>query len=102
MISIAFATEQLSNQVDDKVSAKLFFTSAASILMEYDLLTYFSSWIMQIHFLNSHWRMSLIGIGMVGQQSFIDIPQVQTFYIILFLIFVIVHSDHSYLAFKNI
>ena len=78
------------------------------------LLIYFSSWLMQIVYPNSTWSTGMIGfmalaftpiiwlmgIGIVGQQSFINSPQIRTIYFILAIAFVIVHTYHSYLAYK--
>ena len=80
------------------------------------LLIYFSSWLLQIYYPHSNWSTSiigfmalaftpiiwLIGIGIVGQQSFVDIPQIRTIYFILSIAFVIVHTYHSYLAYQQL
>jgi len=44
----------------------------------------------------------LIGIGLIGQDFFFNIPGIQKVYLLLFLIFVFFHSYHSFIAFKRI
>jgi hypothetical protein len=79
------------------------------------LLIYFSSWLLQIFTPNSSWSTSiigfmapafttviwLIGIGIIGQKSFVNIPRISTIYIFLCIVFVIVHTYHSYLAYNQ-
>jgi hypothetical protein len=80
------------------------------------LLIYFASWLMQIISPNSNWSTScigfmapafttviwFIGIGLIGQQSFVNIPRISTIYVILSIAFVIVHTYHSYLAYNQL
>ena len=80
------------------------------------LLLYFASWLLQIYYPSSNWSTStigfmalaftpiiwLIGIGIVGQQSFVNIPQIRTIYFILSIAFVIVHTYHSYLVYQQL
>ena len=80
------------------------------------LLTYFSSWLMQMISPNSNWSTSiigfmapafttviwLIGIGIIGQQSFVNIPRISTIYVFLSIAFVMVHTYHSYLAYNQL
>jgi len=80
------------------------------------LLIYFSSWLMQIYYPNSNWSTSLVGfmalaftpviwlvaIGIISQQSFVDIPQIRTIYFIISMAFVVVHTYHSYLVYNQL
>lgn len=80
------------------------------------LLIYLSSWLWQIYFPNSSWSSSmlgfmapaytillpLLGIGLIGQASFMHIPRLGMIYIILSLAFVLVHTYHAFLAYKNL
>lgn len=80
------------------------------------LIIYYASWIWPIYFPNSNWSNSLIGymapayttivfftgIALIGQQSFLNIPRIGLIYFILSIAFVIVHSYHAYLAYKNL
>ena len=80
------------------------------------LLIYFSSWLMQMISPNSNWSTSiigfmapafttviwLIGIGIIGQQSFVNIPRISTIYVFLSIAFVMVHTYHSYLAYNQL
>ena len=86
------------------------------ILYLVGLLIYFSSWLLQIFIPNSYWSTGiigfmapaftsiiwLIGIGIIGQQSFINIPRIATIYIFLSIAFVIIHTYHSYLAYNHL
>lgn len=79
------------------------------------LLLYFSSWILQIYFPQSGWSRSLwgytapayttvvffVGIGLIGKTSFIKLPHITIIYIILSVIFVAVHTAHSYVVFQR-
>ncbi|EZH74153.1 hypothetical protein ATO12_14875 [Aquimarina atlantica] len=80
------------------------------------LLIYFLSWILQIYFSDSLWSRSLIGfmapayttififigIAMIGTQSIILIPRVSLIYILASILFVSIHTYHSYLAYINL
>ncbi|KXX66804.1 hypothetical protein AVL50_30185 [Flammeovirga sp. SJP92] len=79
------------------------------------LVFYFMSWGIVILYPESLWSTSqigfmapafttliwFVGIGMVGQKSFIKIPYISTLYIILSILFVIVHSFHCYIVFQR-
>ncbi len=80
------------------------------------LLIYFASWSMQIYYPKSNWSTSLMGfmalaftptlwllaIGIIGQKSFVNIPHIRTGYFILAISFVIIHTYHSYLAYRQL
>jgi hypothetical protein len=79
------------------------------------MIVYFASWTIQIKFPEHSWSMSLlgtmapayttlpifIGIGLIGKESFLNIPNISLFYIILSIVFVAVHSIHAYLAYTQ-
>ncbi len=78
------------------------------------LLAYFSSWLVQIYLPKSSWSISLmgfmapayttiiwlIGIGLIGQQSFLPIPRLQSIFLALCVVFVSLHSYHAYLVYE--
>lgn len=80
------------------------------------LLLYFASWILQMYFPQSGWSQSLwgytapayttvvflVGIGLIGKKSFIKLPHITIIYIVLLVIFVAVHTAHSYVVFQRI
>ena len=80
------------------------------------LLVYFASWWAQLYYPHSTWSDSLpghmapaytslvflVGIGMIGQQALVPIPKAGMIYLAVALLFVAVHSYHSYLAYQNI
>lgn len=80
------------------------------------LLIYFSSWILQIYFGDSLWSKSLIGfmapayttififigVAIIGKQSIINFPRISLTYIITSILFVSIHTYHSYLAYINL
>lgn len=78
------------------------------------LVIYFSSWLMVIIAPESSWSQSLIGfmapafttiiwfvgIGLIGNKSFFKVPYLSVIYISLSVLFVIVHSTHTYIVFQ--
>ena len=79
-------------------------------------LIYFASWIMQIGFPEGNWSQSLIGlaapafstivwllgIALIGQKSTLPIPRISWLYGGSAIAFVIIHTAHSVLAYKNL
>lgn len=79
------------------------------------IIIYFLSWILQIYFPFSFWSQSfigysalaftpiiwLMGIGLIGNQSFLRNKNVSNIYIIFSVVFVFVHTYHSYLVFSR-
>lgn len=77
------------------------------------LLLYFLSWILVIVYPQSNWSTSLIGfmapafttliwfvgIGLIGNKSYFNIPYQSKIYITLSILFVIFHSLHTYIVF---
>ena len=77
------------------------------------IIVYFASWTMQIKFPEHSWSKSLLGsmapaytslllflgIGLIGKESFLNIPKISLFYIILSIVFVVIHSVHAYLVY---
>lgn len=80
------------------------------------LFLYFISWIVMIVYPESLWSKSqigfmapafttiiwFVGIGMIGRKSFIKIPYLSTIYIIISIMFVIIHSLHCYIVFQRL
>ena len=79
------------------------------------LVIYFISWSLQMYRPDSSWSKSLLGtmapaytpiiwlsgIALIGKENFLEIPNVSLFYFIISLVFVIAHSLHAYLAYKQ-
>lgn len=79
------------------------------------VLLYFSSWILVIVAPESAWSKSLIGftapafttiiwfigIGLIGNKSYFNIPYLSWIYIGVSLFFVMIHTAHTYLIFDN-
>ena len=79
------------------------------------IIIYFSSYFIEIYFSNSlfskniifilspYWTsvIWLIGIGLVGNRLFINIPYHFTVYLILSVIFTTIHTIHGYLCYKT-
>ena len=79
------------------------------------LLIYFLSWIMQIGFRNTSWSRSklgftapaytsiffLTGISMIGNENVFHIKRLNLIYMICIAIFVILHTSHSNLVYKE-
>jgi len=77
---------------------------------------YFLSWIMVIAYPESDWSLSvfgytapaftpiiwLVGIGLIGQQSFLPIKHLSQIYQILASIFVLFHTWYAYLVYVQI
>lgn len=77
---------------------------------------YFATWIMQIYFNDSRWSKSMagfmapayttlvwfVGIGLIGQSSFVKIPYFSAIYFSAVTFFVIVHTIHAYIVFKRL
>lgn len=80
------------------------------------LIIYFLSWVVVIIYPQSYWTTSLIGfmapayttiiwfvgIGLIGNKAFFKIPKLSWIYIFLSLLFVLIHSAHTYLVFQNL
>lgn len=80
------------------------------------IVVYFLSWVAQIYFSESAWSKSilgfmapayttiiwLIGIGLIGKNTFLKIPNMSITYIILSVCFVVVHTLHSYKVFQGL
>ena len=79
-------------------------------------ILYFISWLVQIYYPESIWSLSVfgfmapafttliffIGIGLIGQQTFIKIPYISIIYIILSIFFMLFHSIHTYIVFQRL
>ena len=79
------------------------------------IIFYFISWVVQMVRPDSAWSKSLLGtmapaytpiiwlngIALIGKENFLEIPNFALFYFIISLVFVIVHSLHAYLAYKQ-
>ena len=79
------------------------------------LVIYFMSWIMLIVYPESNWSTSLIGfmapafttliffvgIRLIGEKSFINIPYLSQSYIVISIVFVFVHSAHTYIVYQS-
>ena len=77
---------------------------------------YFWSWVMQIYFPKLSWCKScwgftapafttiiwFAGIGLIGSTLFINIPYHYSVYLIISLLFVIVHTSHAIIIFKRL
>lgn len=80
------------------------------------IVTYFLSWIVVILYPQSDWTTSLIGfmapafttifffigIGLIGNKSFLTLSSISPIYFGLSILFVIVHSAHAYIVFQNL
>ncbi len=80
------------------------------------VLIYFSSWLVQIYFPESAWSRSVfgfmapayttmiwfIGIGLIGETLFVDIPYHPMIYIGISAVFVVFHSLHSYIIYTRL
>lgn len=76
-------------------------------------LLYFASWLMLIYFPNSIWSKSvlgllspaytpllwLIGIGLIGDSLFFNIPYKRWLYFLVVIIFLLFHNWHTYLIY---
>jgi hypothetical protein len=76
-------------------------------------LLYFASWLMLMYFPNSAWSKSelgllapaytplfwLIGIGLIGNSFYFNIPFKRWWYFLITLIFLIFHNWHTYLIY---
>ena len=79
------------------------------------IIIYFSSYFIEIYFPNTifskklifilapYWTsvIWLIGIGLLGNKLFVNIPYHFTIYLILSVIFTIIHTIHGYLCYKT-
>jgi len=79
-------------------------------------LIYFSSWVAVIHYPNSYWSLSgfgftapahttiiwFIGIGLIGNKSFLKIPHFSKIYIALSVLFVLFHTLHASIVFNRL
>ncbi len=77
---------------------------------------YFGSWIAQIYFPKSAWSKSIwgytapayttiiwfTGIGLIGSSLFLRIPYHYSVYLIISLLFVIVHTSHAITVYKRL
>jgi hypothetical protein len=80
------------------------------------LLCYFSSWLLVIIYPESNWSNSLIGfsapayttiiwfvgIGLIGNKAYIKIPYLSVIYISVSIIFVVVHTWHTYIVYLGL
>jgi len=79
------------------------------------IIIYFSSYFIEIYFPNTlfskklifilapYWTsvIWLIGIGLLGNKLFVNIPYHFTVYLIISVIFTIIHTIHGYLCYKT-
>ncbi len=80
------------------------------------MLVYLSSWILMVYFPDSTWGRSaigstapawttlfwLVGIGLVGDQVFLNLPYRPWVYLLASLLFVIFHTAHATLVYLRI
>lgn len=80
------------------------------------IVIYFLSWVSAIIYPQSNRTTSLIGfmapafttiiffvgIGLIGNKSFLKLSNISTIYIGLSILFVIFHSAHTYIVFQNL
>lgn len=80
------------------------------------IVIYFSSWIIAIIYPQSNWTTSLIGfmapayttilffvgIGLIGNTSFLKFSNISIIYIGLSVLFVAFHSAHAYIVFQHL
>lgn len=85
------------------------------ILYLFGILVYFASWLALIIYPESNWSHSflgfmspaftpllwLMGIGIIGNRSFIKIRQLSLIYILFAILFVCLHSAHAYIVFQR-
>lgn len=85
------------------------------VLYVLGLLVYFASWLIMIIEPTIDWSQSLvgfmapayttliwfIGIGLIGQKSFLKVPHLTWTYMTSSILFVIVHTTHTYLVYQN-
>jgi len=78
-------------------------------------IVYFLSWILQINYTESKWSKSLfgfmapayssfvwlLGIGLIGRETTVNIPYISDIYLVVIVFFVAVHSFHAYLVYKS-
>ena len=86
------------------------------ILYIFGVGLYFWSWVMQINFTQSAWSKSIwgftapayftiiwfAGIGLIGSKLLINIPYHCSVYLVISLLFVIVHTSHALIVFKRL
>lgn len=79
-------------------------------------LLYFASWLMLMYFPNSTWSKSalgllspaytplfwLIGIGLIGDSLYFNIPYRRWWYFFIVIVFLIFHNWHTYLIYLKI
>ncbi len=79
-------------------------------------ILYFASWLVLIYFPGSAWSQNaigfmapaytpliwLIGIGLIGRQSFFNLKNASRIYILLSIAFILFHSLHTYWVFELI
>jgi hypothetical protein len=82
----------------------------------FGMVVYFLSWILVIAFPDSAWSQSawgfmapaytpliwLIGVGLIGNQSFLRIPKISIIYSCLSAVFVFFHALHAYIVFMQL
>ena len=80
------------------------------------IIIYFLSWAVQIYLPDGLWSKSIlgfmapayttiiwfVGIGLIGNKSFLKIPYMSAIYIAISILFVIFHSLHSYIVFQRL
>lgn len=85
------------------------------VLYVLGLLVYFASWLIMIIEPTIDWSQSLvgfmapayttliwfIGIGLIGQKSFLKVPHLTWIYMTSSILFVIVHTTHTYIVYQN-
>lgn len=85
------------------------------VLYVLGLLVYFASWLIIIIEPTIDWSQSLvgfmapayttliwfIGIGLIGQKSFLKVPHLTWIYMTSSILFVIVHTTHTYIVYQN-
>lgn len=86
------------------------------VLYVYGVGLYFWSWIMQMYFPKSSWSKSIwgftahayttiiwfVGIGLIGSTLFVNIPYHYSVYLVISLLFVILHIIHVYIVYSRL
>lgn len=89
---------------------------AGLLLYIFGVTIYFASWLAVIYFPDSAWGKSpigytapahttifwLIGIGLVGHQSYFKIRSLSLLYIGIAVLFVLFHTSHAYIVFRRV
>lgn len=99
-----------------RVSIKSKLQITGFILYLSGIIVYFSSWLFMIFYPDSSFASSaagfmapayttliwLCGIGLMVQQTLIKIPRITLLYILLSILFVAVHTYHTYVVFQSL